>query len=152
MQPDGSVLGFDVGAKRIGVAVGSLMGAGARAIAVVAMREGTPDWAHIDSLVREWLPGGFVVGDPLTLDGQSQPARTRALRFARQLAERHRLPVWLVDERRSSVEAAQRFAHARALGQRRRRDAQVLDAIAAAVIVERWMSAPDAATPISSLS
>jgi putative Holliday junction resolvase len=56
--------------------------------------------------------------------------------------------VVLVDERSSSVEAAKRFAVDRAAGRKRRRDAAALDAVAAAVIIERWLAAPDDATPI----
>ena len=148
MRLDGAVLGFDVGARRIGVAVGSAIGAGARGIAVVEMRDDKPDWPAIEKLRREWLPSGFIVGDPLTLDGSDQPARQRAQRFARQLQQRFGLPVLMVDERRSSIEAAQRFAAARAEGQRRRRDAAELDAVAAAVIIERWIAAPDSAMPV----
>ncbi|PJJ98485.1 Holliday junction resolvase RuvX [Lysobacteraceae bacterium NML03-0222] len=149
MRLDGAVLGFDVGARRIGVAVGSAIGAGARGIAVVEMRDDKPDWPAIEKLRREWLPSGFIVGDPLTLDGSDQPARQRAQRFARQLQQRFGLPVLMVDERRSSIEAAQRFAAARAEGQRRRRDAAELDAVAAAVIIERWIAAPDSAVPVT---
>lgn len=149
MRLDGAILGFDVGARRIGVAVGSAIGAGARGIAVVEMRDDKPDWPVIEKLRREWLPSGFIVGDPLTLDGSDQPARQRAQRFARQLQQRFGLPVLMVDERRSSIEAAQRFAAARAEGQRRRRDAAELDAVAAAVIIERWIAAPDSAVPVT---
>ena len=145
---DGTVLGFDVGARRIGVAVGSAFGHGARALAVVDVREGQPDWPLVDRLQREWRPHGFVVGDPMTLDGGDQPIRRFAHAFARQLRERYRLPVALVDERSSSIEAAQRFAADRAEGRRKRRDAAVLDAVAAAVIVERWLAAPQDAQPL----
>jgi len=58
------------------------------------------------------------------------------------------LPVVLVDERASSIEAAQRFAIDRAEGRRKRRDAAALDAVAAAVIVERWLASPDDAVPV----
>lgn len=146
---DGTVLGFDVGSRRIGVAVGSALGAGARAVAVIDVHGNGPDWATLDRLHKEWRPHGLVVGDPLTLDGKDQPARKRAHDFARQLRKRYQLPVVLVDERSSSVEAAQRFAGARAEGRKRRRDAEALDAMAAAVIIERWLSAPDQATPLS---
>ena len=148
IRADATVLGFDVGSRRIGVAVGSALGAGARAVAVIDVRDNGPDWAALDRVQREWRPGGLVVGDPLTLDDQDQPARRRAHAFARQLGERYKLPVVLVDERSSSVEAAQRFARARAEGRKRRRDAEALDAMAAAVIIERWLSAPDQATPL----
>lgn len=148
LRLDGTVLGFDVGSKRIGVAIGSALGAGPRALAMLDVRGNGPDWATLDRLHREWRPHGFVVGDPLTLDGQDQPARKRAHAFAQQLRERYKLPVVLVDERSSSVEAARRFAGERAEGRKRRRDAEALDAMAAAVIIERWLSAPDQATPL----
>ncbi|GHA77525.1 Holliday junction resolvase RuvX [Cognatilysobacter bugurensis] len=149
IRRDGTVLGFDVGARRIGVAVGSPFGHGARAIAVVDVHQDRPSWDAIDRLHKEWRPAGFIVGDPLTLDGGDQPARKRAHAFARMLHERYKLPVVLVDERASSIEAAQRFAGERADGRKRRRDADALDAVAAAIIVERWLAAPDDATPLA---
>ena len=144
----GIVLGFDVGARRIGVAVGSAFGSGARALAVIDVHGNGPDWAAIDRLRQEWRPDGLVVGDPMTLDGGDQPIRKRAHAFARELQARYKLPVVLVDERSSSVEAAQRFALDRAEGRKRRRDAVALDAVAAAVIIERWLAAPQDAVQI----
>ena len=135
------VLGFDVGSKLIGVAVGNRLTASARALATVPMRDDAPDWATLDALRSEWLPESFVVGLPLALDGAEQAASKRARRFAERLRERYRVPVDLVDERHSSQEAAQRFAQARASGLKRRRDAAQLDAEAAAVILERWLHA-----------
>ena len=88
------------------------------------------------------------VGDPMTLDGGDQPIRQRARTFARELRTRFALPVAMMDERNSSQEAARRFAAERADGRRKRRDADLLDAVAAAVIVERWLSAPQDAIPI----
>ena len=149
MRLDGTMLAFDVGARRTGVAVGSRLGAGARGIAVVDMRDEKPDWPAVEKLKREWMPAGFIVGDPLTLDGSDQPSRVRAHRFARGLRDRFGLPVLMIDERSSSIEAAQRFAAARAEGQRRRRDAELLDALAAAVILDRWISSPDTAIPFT---
>lgn len=133
------VLGFDVGSKLIGVAVGNRVTASARALATLAMRDDAPDWAVLDALRSEWLPDSFVVGLPLTLDGEEQTASKRARRFAERLRDRYRIPVSMVDERHSSLEAAERFAHARSAGLKRRRDAAQLDAEAAAVILERWL-------------
>lgn len=149
LSPDSTVLGFDVGSRRIGVAIGSAFSVGARALAVIDVRADGPDWAALDRLHKEWRPHGLIVGDPLTLEGDDQPNRKRAHAFARQLHQRYRLPVLLVDERSSSVEAARRFATERAEGRKRRRDAANLDAVAAAVIIERWLSAPGDATPVS---
>jgi putative holliday junction resolvase len=132
-------LGFDVGSKLIGVAVGNRVTASARGITTIAMRNEAPDWAALDALRSEWLPDTLVVGLPLTLEGEEQPASKRARHFADSLRERYRVPVMLVDERNSSREAAQRFAHARAAGLKRRSDAGHIDAEAAAVILERWL-------------
>jgi len=143
IKQDGTVLGFDVGVRRIGVAVGSAIASGARALAVIDVHQDTPDWSAIDRLQQQWRPDGLVVGDPMTLDGGDQPIRQRAQAFACALRTRYAVPVVLVDERSSSIEAAQRFAADRAQGRRRRRDAAALDAIAAVVIVERWLAAPE---------
>lgn len=131
--------GFDVGSKLTGVAIGSLLTASARGLDVVPMREGDPDWLRLDKLRTEWLPDTLVVGLPLTLDGEEQPATRNARRFARQLQQRYGLPIVLIDERHSSQEAAQRFAAARAAGTKRRSHAALIDAEAAAVILERWL-------------
>jgi putative Holliday junction resolvase len=138
------VLGFDVGSRLIGVAVGNRITASARALAVVPVHEGGPDWTQLDSLQRQWLPERFVVGLPLALDGTEQPASRLARRFAEHLRQRYQAPVALIDEQHSSQEAAQRFADARAAGTRRRRDAAAIDAEAAAVILERWLAAAPA--------
>ena len=105
IRRDGTVLGFDVGARRIGVAVGSGFGVGARALAVVDVHASGPDWAEIERLRREWRPDGLVVGDPMSLDGGDQPIRKVAQAFARELRARTKLPVVMVDERSSSIEA-----------------------------------------------
>ena len=148
LRVDATLLGFDVGARRIGVAVSSGFGLGARALAVVDVHDDQIDWKAVEKLHREWRPAGFIVGDPMTLDGGDQPIRERARAFARELHARFALPVAMVDERNSSQEAARRFAAERADGRRRRRDADLLDAVAAAVIVERWLASPHDAIPI----
>lgn len=138
------VLGFDVGSKLIGVAVGNRITQSARALGVVPMRDGQPDWVELDRLQREWLPVGLVVGLPLTLDGAEQPASKLARRFADSLHKRYGIAPALMDERHSSREAAGRFADARASGLKRRRDGALIDAEAAAVILERWLASADA--------
>lgn len=134
------VFGFDFGSRLLGVAVGNRFTASARGLAAIPVRDGDPDWSKLDALRQEWQPDTLVVGLPLTLDGEEQPASRGARRFAEKLGQRYGLPVDLTDERHSSQEAAQRFAHARAAGLKKRRDAATIDAEAAAVILERWLS------------
>ncbi|MEO7252381.1 MAG: Holliday junction resolvase RuvX [Arenimonas sp.] len=138
-----TLLGFDVGARRIGVAVGNTVSMSAREIGVLDVREAGPDWLSLDRWIQEWRPARLVVGDPATLDGGEQPIRKRARAFARTLARRYQLPVEQVDERSSSVEASQRFAAGRASGARKRHRAAQLDALAAVIILERWLSEPE---------
>ena len=138
-----TLLAFDVGARRIGVAVGNTVSMSAREIGVLDVREAGPDWLALDRWIKEWRPARLVVGDPATLDDGEQPMRKRARAFARTIGKRYNLPVEQVDERTSSIEAAQRFAAGRASGARKRHQASQLDAVAAAIILERWLTEPE---------
>ncbi len=133
------VLGFDYGQRTIGVAVGQRMTADARPLTTIA----SGDWARLDALFAEWQPACAVIGLPLTLDGEEQSMSRAVRNFARALERRYRRSVHLVDERFSSREAAHRFAALRARGIARRRDANAIDAQAAAVILDSWLSAGD---------
>ncbi|MBX3689882.1 Holliday junction resolvase RuvX [Dokdonella sp.] len=134
--PDGPILAFDVGSRRIGIAIGHPLGGGARALRTLT----SDDWDGIDALVADWQPQALVVGLPLALDGAEQPMSRRAREFARALEKRYARPVHLADERGTSQEAARRFAHHRAAGAARRSDAAELDALAAAVILDQWLA------------
>lgn len=133
------VLGFDVGTRLIGVAIGNRITGAARALDVVPVRDGVADWSRLDTLIRTWQPQALVVGLPLALDGSRQPMTRTARRFAARLSERYGLPTNFADERHSSQEAARRFALQRRNGLKRRRDGAKVDAEAAAVIVETWL-------------
>ncbi|HEX7338297.1 MAG TPA: Holliday junction resolvase RuvX [Rhodanobacteraceae bacterium] len=139
-----TALGFDVGTRLIGVAIGNSFTGNARPLDVIRVRDGEPDWAFLDRLVKQWSPDTLVVGLPLTLDGGNQPITRHARRFAEQAGQRYKLPVAMRDERHSSQEAARRFANARAAGTQKRRDAEKIDALAAAVILEAWLGAAPA--------
>ena len=134
------VFGFDVGTRLIGVAVGNRFTGSARGLAAIPVRDGDPDWAKLDALRKDWLPDTLVIGLPLTLEGEEQPASKHARRFADKLVKRYNLPIAMTDERYSSQEAAQRFASARAAGLKKKSDAATIDAEAAAVILERWLA------------
>jgi len=134
-----TVLGFDYGARRIGVAVGNRL-SGARALEVIGNGAQGPDWVRIGVLLREWHPQLLLVGLPLTMDGAEQRNSHAARAFAAELTQRYAVPAQLVDERLSSHEASQRFAARRASGQARRKHAAALDAVAAEIIIENWFT------------
>lgn len=134
------VLGFDYGTRRIGVASGNRITQSARPLAALAAQAGQPDWSRVDALLADWKPEAMVVGLPLALDGSEQKITRDARAFADALAARSGLPVHLMDERHTSQEAARRFAAQRAAGAARRRDAANIDSLAAAVILETWLS------------
>lgn len=135
------VLGFDYGARCIGVASGNRISQSARPLPALPANAGQPDWSRVDALLAEWQPEALIVGLPLALDGGEQPTSKAARAFAEALARRSKLPVHLVDERHTSQEAARRFAAQRAVGSARRRDAANIDSLAAAVILESWLQA-----------
>lgn len=137
------VLGFDYGRRRIGVAVGQRLTATARALTVIDNGPAGPDWASLDKLIAEWQPRLLVVGLPLQMDGSEQAVSTWARGFAGQLGERTGLPVRTQDERLSSHQVAREFAEARRSGQARRKQARLLDAEAARVILERFLADGD---------
>jgi putative Holliday junction resolvase len=135
-----TVLGFDFGGRRIGVAVGQEMLGSARALEVVGNGEHGPLWERIDAIVAQWRPDVLVVGLPLTMTGEEQSTSRGARAFAAQLRTRYAVPVLTHDERLTSIEADSRFALARRSGQRRQKDAAIKDAIAAQILLESWFS------------
>jgi putative Holliday junction resolvase len=103
-----TLLGFDFGLQRIGVAVGQQLTGTAMALATVRSRNGKPDWDMISELIKTWRPDALVVGLPLHADGSESGFTRNVKRFIRQLEDRFKLPVHLMDERLSSHAAAQR--------------------------------------------
>ncbi|MBU0790084.1 MAG: Holliday junction resolvase RuvX [Polycyclovorans sp.] len=130
-----AVLAFDVGHKRIGVAVGEALTGNARALPTLH----PDDIAHLDRLWRDWAPDAVVIGWPLTEDGQTQAATALAASFALQLQHRYGVAVYLCDERYSSRSADDHLRRARASGQMNRRVRKTdRDAEAARIILEQW--------------
>jgi putative Holliday junction resolvase len=136
-----TVLAFDFGLKRIGIASGdTLTRSAAPRPAVGASRSG-PDWPAIERAVRALAPGQLVVGAPYNADGSEGALTDAARRFAAELERRFALPVHLVDERFSSLEGSAQLKAQRQSGARRRRIARAdVDSAAAAVILGRWFA------------
>jgi putative Holliday junction resolvase len=123
-----TLLGFDYGIKRIGVAVGQTVTATARPLAVLACRQGQPLWSQIDALIAQWEPAALVIGVPYLADGRAGDTARRAQAFGDALAARYHLPIHHCDEHLSSWAAQTRSRHP-----------HELDAQAASVILESYM-------------
>jgi putative holliday junction resolvase len=143
-----TVLAFDFGLKRIGLASGNtLTGSAAPRGAVGVGRDG-PDWSLIEREVRALAPGMLVVGAPYNVDGGDSALAAAARRFAAELERRFALPVHLVDERYSSLEASAALKARRASGLKARRLTRAdIDGAAAAVILGRFLTQTRDGTP-----
>lgn len=134
----GAVLAFDFGEKRIGVAVGEWETRLAHPLETIAEEANAPRFARIGGLIGEWRPVELVVGLPLGLDGQEHDLTRRCRRFANQLNGRFGLPVRLVDERLTSVEAERRLREA---GKSPRDHKAAIDSLAAQEILQDYFGA-----------
>ncbi|WP_133138501.1 Holliday junction resolvase RuvX [Legionella genomosp. 1] len=139
-MPSGIYLGFDFGLKRIGLAVGQKITLTARPLTTFSAEAGIPDWRLVEKSIKEWKPEALIVGLPTCIDNSEQYTTTLAREFADQLSNRFSLPVHLVDERLSTVEArAELFAQ----GGYRKLKSSPIDSFAACVILEQWLQYPD---------
>jgi putative Holliday junction resolvase len=135
------VVALDFGLKRIGIASGDTLTRTANPRATLTNGIQGPDWTAIDRVIADLRPTRLAVGEPYNADGSPSALTEAARRFATELARRSALPVDLVDERHSSQDAEERLREMRATGQRGRRvTREDVDAVAAAVILERWFA------------
>ena len=139
MSDPTTILAFDFGLRRIGVAVGQSVTGSASPLGVVANRDSGADFGHIETLIREWRPTTLVVGMPAHADGSASKVQVPVLAFMEALG-RYGLPVESVDERYTSVEAAQVLKAARAAGSRGRVSKEEVDSAAAVFIAERYLA------------
>ncbi|WP_319558485.1 Holliday junction resolvase RuvX [Thiomicrorhabdus sp.] len=125
---DGVVFGFDFGLKRIGVAVGQTITQTASPEAIVASKDGKPDWDHITKLFEKWQPKAIVVGLPMRLDGSEQALTQPARKFGQRLSGRYHCPLFFIEEQLSSIEAESRDLKNRHI-----------DDHAAQILLENWL-------------
>lgn len=124
-------MGFDFGLKRIGVAIGQTLTQTASPEAIVASRDGKPDWEHISQLIETWQPVAIVVGLPMRLNGEEQALTQPARKFGQRLNGRYQRPVFYIEEQLSSIEAEQRF--------KKNKSAKPIDHHAAQIILQNWL-------------
>jgi len=132
---EATVLAFDFGTRRIGVAVGNTFTCVAQPLTTIDGEASAARFKAIASLIDEWRPDMLIVGRPLHADGSGHEMTARAERFARQLAGRFGLAVTRVDERFTTLAADSELADAGVRGRRRKASR---DAVAAQLILQSW--------------
>lgn len=134
-----TVIAFDFGLKRTGIAVGNTLTGSASPECTLQSRNERPDWEGITKLFAEWQPDQLVVGMPTELDGSENPLNKRINRFCNQLNGRYNLPVDQENEQFTSIEAADRLKELRQTGRKKKVEKDEVDKIAASIILENWM-------------
>jgi putative Holliday junction resolvase len=130
-----TVLAFDFGTRRTGVAVGNTLTRGAQPLTTLDVDRDDERLTAIAKLVAEWQPQALVVGIPVHADGTPHAMTARARRFARALEARFALPVAEADERHTTAIAKSALNDSRAgrAGRAQR------DALAAQLILQGWL-------------
>jgi putative Holliday junction resolvase len=141
----GTLIGFDFGERRIGIAVGETSTGIASPLGAIDEVATDARFREIGKLVAEWQPKAFVVGRPRHADDSEHAIAKLAEKFARRLATRFQLPVAFVDETLTSATAEMQLREARG-GKRQSRDAEKasVDALAAAMILQSYLDQPEA--------
>ncbi|PKO87659.1 MAG: Holliday junction resolvase RuvX [Betaproteobacteria bacterium HGW-Betaproteobacteria-12] len=143
-MPDGTVLAFDFGAKRIGVATGETLLGSAHPLTVIHAESNDERMAAIGRLIDEWRPVQLVVGLPTHADGTAHEMTRLATKFGERLHRRFHLPVAYADERLTSLDAEARL---RETGRNSRSAKPLLDAVAAQLILQTWFESPSHVFP-----
>ena len=131
-----TVIGFDFGLKRIGLATGQTITGTASPLVTLQAVNQSPDWSAIEDRIRQWRPDALIVGIPYLLDGGETDITRAALKFSRQLEHRFGLPVFTIDESLSSAEAEAQLKQGLKLAKHNKHE---IDKMAAAVIVQSWL-------------
>jgi putative Holliday junction resolvase len=135
LNGQGTVLAFDFGEKRIGVALGEHMLGIAHPLTTISAESNDDRFKQIAELVSEWKPAVLVVGLPLSLEGEEHEVTLLCKKFARRLDGRFSLPVVMIDERLSSVEAESTLKE---MGITGRKQKTMLDQVAAQHILQSY--------------
>jgi putative Holliday junction resolvase len=135
-SPPATVLAFDFGTRRIGVAVGNTLTRIAQPLTTINQRRDDERFAAIAALLDEWQPDMLIVGIPVHADGAAHTMTARAQQFARKLHGRFHLPVELADER-WTTQLAQTALDQAGTGGRKGREFR--DQVAAQIILQGWL-------------
>jgi putative holliday junction resolvase len=137
-NPRHRVLGMDVGARRIGLAVSDPLGITAQGIETLERRNKRTDFAILERVIRRYEVGEIVVGYPLRMSGSTGNQSEKMAAFAEELRRKFELPVHLWDERLTTAEA-HRVLDQTEMSTRRR--SEVVDQMAAVLILQSFLEA-----------
>ena len=132
------ILGLDVGAKRIGVAISDLLGITAQGLQTLQRQNKRLDFAQLERVIREHQVAEIVMGLPLRMSGAEGVQAEKMQAFAEEIRRRFKLPVHLWDERLTSAQA-NRLLRETEMSIKRR--GEVVDQMAAVLILQSWMDA-----------
>jgi putative Holliday junction resolvase len=132
------ILGLDVGSKRIGLAISDPLGITAQGIETLQRQNKRLDFAQLERIIREYQVAEIVMGLPLRMSGAEGTQAEKMQAFAEEIRRRFKLPVHLWDERLSSAQA-NRLLRETDMSIKRR--GQVVDQMAAVLILQSWMDA-----------
>lgn len=128
--PKGTILGFDFGLKKIGIATGQTITYTAKPLSIITAQNGIPDPDVITKLFAEWQPVACVVGLPFNADGSASDLVPKAKKFGNRLNANFKVPVFFFDEHLSSHEARQVY---------NKKSKAPIDDVAAMIILESWL-------------
>ena len=109
IEESGVVMAFDFGLRNIGIAIGQNITKSASTFYAIKAKEGEPDWMKLDSIVKEWEPSLFIVGDPINMDGTKSEFQKRIIKFSNDLKRRYAINIYKMDERLTTKEAKERI-------------------------------------------
>ena len=132
-----SVVGFDYGKKRIGVATGQTITHSATPCTTINQIDGNPDWSAIATEIQQWKPQALIVGMPYHTDGSENKMTAACRQFCYELEKRFKLPVIEINEALSSAEAEEILKQHIKINQQNKYE---IDRMAAAIIVQRWLN------------
>ena len=109
VKESGVVMAFDYGLRNIGIAIGQNITKSASTFYAIKAQDGIPDWIKLDSIIEEWEPSLFIVGDPFNMDGTKSEFQKKIVKFSSRLKKRYGVEIQMIDERLTTKEAKDRL-------------------------------------------
>jgi putative Holliday junction resolvase len=135
-QREGNIIGFDFGQKRIGVAIGNNISKSAQALITIESASSNQEFEAIQKIMDEWQPVSIVVGVPFNVDGSEHKVTNLCKKFAKQLEQKYALPIHLIDERYTSIEASYEIQDKKIDPKKKK---LLIDQIAAKIILQSYL-------------